>query len=217
MLPGGKMSQKPNYPLRFILTWIFATIIFVDIFLISYGVSYLNYQSVVAGNNLVKTYLNDLDSYLKELNCSNDVLIASSERLDATGANLALLETNFGKGDPRVLEQKKLYSNLEDKHLQIAVKFNELCNSNFVPILFFYSNEGDLEKESESMGFIVSSFKGIEPQRFMIYSFDYNLDSSVVKNLKAMYNISSAPLVVTNFNETIYVRNINDLSSRIKL
>ena len=110
-----------------------------------------------------------------------------------------------------MLEQKKFYTDLELKHSSIITFLNENCGGEFSQIFFFYSNVGDKQEESELMGSILGTFRRANQGKVMVYSFDYNLDYKTIYELKGEYNISQAPIVLVNEEETIYVRNINDL------
>lgn len=206
-----KRLDPASMLLRIILAFLLATLIFVEVFIISYAVSYWNYQGVSNSNNLIKQYLEDFEGYANVTQCNSDVLIEASDKLDRVGSKLNLLESRFGKMDLRVLEQKKLYSELSYRHFEIIRTLKDQCNKNFITILFFYSNSEELAKESEGMGFILSSFKNEDPSRIMIYSFDADLDSMVIRELTERYNVTGAPVSVVNEDENLAVTNINRL------
>ncbi|MBS3088679.1 hypothetical protein J4402_02765 [Candidatus Pacearchaeota archaeon] len=213
------MKPERNVPLfRMFLSFILATTIFTIIILISSGASYYNYQRISSQNNIVTKYLNDMDILLNmsTSDCGEDILVKSSIILDEVGGKLDLLEKRFGKKDSRVLEQKKLYSQLELKHFNIIKQIKKQCNEDYITILFFYSNNEPLNEESERMGFILRTFKDKMSDKIMIYSFDYNLNSELIINLKENYNITSAPIAVINEQDKIYVKNIEDLTPYLK-
>jgi len=215
----GRMKPERNVPLfRMFLSFILATTIFTIIILISSGASYYNYQRISSQNNIVTKYLNDMDILLNmsTSDCGEDILVKSSIILDEVGGKLDLLEKRFGKKDSRVLEQKKLYSQLELKHFNIIKQIKKQCNEDYITILFFYSNNEPLNEESERMGFILRTFKDKMSDKIMIYSFDYNLNSELIINLKENYNITSAPIAVINEQDKIYVKNIEDLTPYLK-
>jgi len=111
------------------------------------------------------------------------------------------------------VEQKKLYSELELRHFNIIKNLNEQCNANFDVIFFFYSNAGNKQDESEKMGFILGSYKRINPGSVMIYSFDYNLDLKSIDDLELEYSIEDAPRIVINEEDSFYLTNIDDLDN----
>lgn len=206
------MKQKRDkYRGRLFLAFIMTNIIFIFIFLFSFSISYLNYQNINSQNNLIDEYLQDLSEDILKLNCENKFLLESSEKLDNVGARLSLLETRFGKKDSRVIEQKELYVRLEIKHFEIIKKIQNICGKNFTTILFFYSNDEVYEKESEIIGFILGTFKNKDPEKIMVYSFDYSSESEPVKLLKEKYGIKNIPIVIVNERDMIFIDSIDDL------
>lgn len=213
------MKFKRDIPYsRMFLSFILSTTILIIIILIALGASYYNYQKISSQNNIVAKYLEDIDILLNMsvADCGKDIILESSIILDEVGGELDLLEKRFGKTDPRVLEQKVLYSQIELKHFQIIKKIEEQCNQDYITVLFFYSNSEELKDESERMGFILRTFKKEEPLKVMIYSFDFNLESQIIEGLKEKYNVMGAPSVVVNEENQFYVRNIEDLVPYLK-
>jgi hypothetical protein len=66
----------------------------------------------------------------------------------------------------------------------LSNELNLNCNTSFVSLLFFYSNEEQYQDKSELYGYILSRFKDENPSRVMIYSFDVNLNSSSINELR---------------------------------
>ena len=211
------MSAKRNiYLLRFLLSFVIATAIFTSIFLVSYSISYFNYQSISSQNNIIEEYLKELELFLNSTECNNSLFFNASERLDIVGYRISILEERIGKKDFRVLEIKKLYSELEFKHFNIVKKLNSRCQTNFTNILFFYSNLEPYDKASEKVGFILSTFKKNNQEKVMIYSFDFNLKSNLTSYLLSNYNISKIPVIVVNERDTLSPTNIQELQTYVK-
>lgn len=208
-----KSRREPLPWVRLFFALVIASISFTLLFLLAYSISYLNYQGINEQNNLISGYLEDLDFYLDDVSCDDEILYEASERLDRVGSRISILEDRFGKDDERVLDQKKLYTDLEVKHFGIIKVLNERCDEDFVSVLFFYSNSeaDDMGERSESMGYILSAFKQDNPERVMVYSFDYDLDSGTIDGLKEKYGLTGSPIAVVNEEESVYVRNIDDL------
>lgn len=196
---------------KLLLAFILATVIYIGIFFIAFSVSYYNYQKTSQQNEELLNAISEIDTLVNNFEkCEDETLLKSSQILDNVGARLSLLETRLGKNDQQVLEQKKLYTFIEIKHFQLVKKSNQICGKNQTIILFFYSNEEELEKESERFGTIISAYKEENPST-MVYSFDFNLETNLIKELKDTYNIMSAPIIVLNEKKQIYVYNIDDL------
>ena len=209
------MKVQEAYYYRILLSFVIATILFVLIFFSAYSVSYLNYKSIRTENNIIQDSLLRLDEILASESCLGVLLLESSIRLDEVGSRLGILEKRFGADDERVLEQKKFYSDLEFKHLQIIKNFNEKCATDFKIVFFFYSNSGSLLEESERMGAILGAFKRENSDLVMIYSFDVNLDYGLIDKLEEIYGIDRAPIAVLNEKDLVYVRNIDDLEKDV--
>lgn len=209
--------MKTEFVPRLIASFIITNLIFLGVILIASAVSISNYKDIVEKNNEIQNSLNEIQNLVQHasIDCAQNLLVRPSEILDSVGAKISILETRFGKNDPRVLEQKNLYVEIEYQHLQLIKVTKEKCRSNITIVFFFYSNEGDLEKESENMGFIVSSFKNKYPEKAMVYSFDTNLNSEKINQLKNDHRIESAPIVVLNERDKKYIRNINELEKHL--
>ncbi|MEK6928613.1 MAG: hypothetical protein AABW65_01500 [Nanoarchaeota archaeon] len=208
-----KQAAGQSVPIsRYLLALVMATALFVAVFLAVYSISYLNYEETVAEQNIIRTYISDFDSLLiLQKSCDVSVLVQASEKLDRVGWRLSLLETRFGKNDARVLEQKSSYNELEVRHLELVKLFQQQCKIPFVPILFFYSNKEEHKDESERVGFVLSTLKRKSPEKVMIYSFDYNLKSELIRELKEKYRVKEAPIVLVNESYFAKVSNIDEL------
>ena len=91
---------------------------------------------------------------------------------------------------------------MELEHFEFINEYNEKCNQNRTTILFFYSNlKKDLD-ESERVGRLLD-FVSEKNKNVHIYSFDINLDSRIINNLKQSYNIQSSPSIIINKNQKI--------------
>ncbi len=207
------MNRK--YLSHYFLAFILATIIFSLVFLVSYAVSFANYKSVGKDTNLIRDYVKDLDLYLNQSLCESELLYDASDKLDFVGNKLNILETRLGKNDKRVLEQKKLYSELEVKHFQIVEKINEECEGKFITLLFFYSNSENSRDASEKSGFILDTFKRGNVENVMTYSFDFDLEAGVINFLKAKYGVEDAPIVIVKGTDLVRVDDIGDLEKYI--
>ncbi|MCX8159080.1 MAG: hypothetical protein N3D20_02210 [Candidatus Pacearchaeota archaeon] len=118
------------------------------------------------------------------------------------GTILTSLEQKFGKTNKNVIEQKKLYQEVQLKTLNIIEKINEKCDKEWNIILFFYTNKKNDRmsdtKLSELQGYILDSLTTENAERVKIFAFDINLDDEETKTLIKKYNITSAPSLVIN-------------------
>jgi hypothetical protein len=195
---------------RIILALIIAAIIFFSGFLFSYSVSYSKYQSVLAVQDKIKYDLLSLDLQGELISSSCDLFdpYSFSKELDNMGVTMAVIESRLGKENIDVIEQKKIYSILEIQHFILVQKHNSECNNTIPIILFFYSNDEKYIDEGEMMGYILSNLKKTT-KNIMIYSFDYNLDSDLVRTLKNKYNITEPNTII--INDKIKLKNIKNI------
>jgi len=205
--------KKREIPIvRLFLSFIITNIVFIGIFLVVNSISYYNYQTITKQNNEIKSYLSEVKEISSIANCENDNIFKASEIIDGVGSRIDLLELRFGKNDPRVLEQKNIYTDLEFEHLKIINFLRENCNKEFVTIQFLYSNIEESKDESEIAGRILSAFKKQDSERIMVYSFDFNLNNSQINSIKSQYNITSPPILIINEKEVTKISNIVQLS-----
>ena len=107
------------------------------------------------------------------------------------------LEETFGKNNKKVQFRKIFYSLVELEHFEFINEINKKCEKDFLTILFFYSNDGrDIDK-SERAGKLLD-YISQKNKNLIIYSFDINLDSEIIKNLKKLYKIEESPTIIIN-------------------
>lgn len=197
--------------LRLLMAFVLATLTLSLVFIIINSVSYIDYISSKQQTNAISDAIGYMEN--SNITCSSEFFSNTSEKLDFVAKSMSLLESQWGTNDPRVLQEKVLYSQLEQDHLSIILGFNKNCRTDFLPVLFFYSNNDNLKDRSQNVGFILDSFRQANMGRVMIYSFDYDLNSTVVQHLKQEYRITGAPSIAIGTNWTVFTPdNINELS-----
>lgn len=209
----GRDFERPVL-IRLFWAFVIATALFIGIFLFAYSVSYLNYQYIASQNNLIEQSIIEIESYIAQ-DCNASLVLEASEKLDVVGVRLDMLEKKFGKTDYRVMEQKKLYSELEKRHFDIIQKYNENCGANYSTVFFFYSNDGYYEDANDRVSYILRSLKGLYPDQIMVYSFDYDLDYALINEMKEKYGVDSVPSVVLDEGKPFYLENIKQIESEI--
>ena len=208
------MLKEMDYTARVILSFFIATVIFIVIFSLASSAVHYNLDLATKGNAHITKYIAEIGASLENFSCEEDLLYEASSKLDEVGGNIGFLETKIGKSDPRVLAQKKLYSELEFRHSQMVDNFNAGCGTNFTKIFFLYSNT-DGKDESEITGYILSAYKRVHPAEVMVYSFDYNLESDIINPIKSEYNITNVPAVIIR-GRNFRISNINDLGGIVQ-
>lgn len=149
---------------------------------------------------------------LKEVSCSNVNDSMLSPQLSEIGDKLSRTESDRGAKDADVVYLKKYYTLLEIKDYLLSTKLVEKCGSAKKPvfIIYFYSNKGDCP-ECEKEGYVLTRLKEKYPD-LRVYSFDYNLDLSVVDSMKRIYKITSGlPALVIEDKTYIGFKSVEDM------
>jgi hypothetical protein len=145
-----------------------------------------------------------------------------SPELNVLGDKLSHTENERGEEDQDVIYLKKYYSLLQVKDYLLSKKLAEKCGAKKQPvfIIYFYSNVGDCP-DCIKEGYVLTRLKEKYPD-LRVYSFDYNLQLSVIDSLKSIYRVESAlpALVIEDTTYTGY-KSVEDLEAllpeRLKL
>lgn len=185
------MIDTKKYIFTFFLTAaIFATAFFASTFFSNKRVEDVkSIQDNIAVDILSSETQFDL---LKEVPCQNVSDSMLSPELNPLGDKLSHTENERGEKDADVIYLKKYYSLLQVKDYILSKKLADKCGSikKQVFIIYFYSNKGDC-LDCQKEGYVLTRLKEKYPE-LRVYSFDYNLDLSVIDSLKAIYRIKSA-------------------------
>lgn len=112
-----------------------------------------------------------------------------SEELNSLAQKLSYMEENLGAKNIEVLNLKKYYSLLQAKDYLLVKQVNEKCGIKPITIIYFYTNQGDCE-DCRKEGHVLTKLREEFPE-LRIYSFDYDLDSPVVKTMESIYGIEN--------------------------
>jgi hypothetical protein len=197
---------------RYIWAFLIASAAFVIFFAFAQGISYLSYQSLDRHTDLIASSVGQFEDVLANFECDPSLHVEASSRFDLIASKLNLLEKRFGKNDARLVGVKMNYSDLEYRHFLITERFNSECNSNFTSIFFFYSNRNSrIQGQSERMGFILTTLQRTHSNEVIIYSFDADLNSSLIVDLKEEYDIEEVPSIVVNGGEPFVPKDLDEL------
>lgn len=205
------MIDVKKYIFTFVLTaTIFATAFFASSFFSDKRVeSVKEMQDNISIDILSSETQFDL---LKEVSCSNVSDAMLSPQLSEIGDKLSKTEADRGSNDADVVYLKKYYTLLEVKDYLLSKQFVAKCGTAKKPvsIIYFYSNKGDCP-ECEREGYVLTRLKEKYPD-LRVYSFDYNLDLSVVDSMKRIYKISSSlPALVIEDKTYIGFKSVEEL------
>lgn len=199
---------------RYIIAFLIGTFIFIGGFILTYSVSYLEYQRISDVQSLIsyQIFQDKLKySFFKEDVCSFKSIKEISEDLGFQGRIIDDLERKLGKNDKRVLFRKKFYTLILLEHFEFINTINQNCDIDIPTILFFYSNEEKDAEKSEELGELLGAVYQRNPE-IVIYSFDINLDSEMIEALKEKYDITQPnTLVINNKKTLVNPKNINEI------
>ena len=124
------------------------------------------------------------------------------------------LERKLGKNNKGVLFRKKFYTLIELEHFEFVKYLSDNCKYPLNTILFFYSNEGLKLDRSEEVGRLLGEVHLENSEDLIIYSFDINLDSILITELKEKYDVDASPTILINEKYKIVdPTNINEIES----
>ncbi len=149
------------------------------------------------------------------LDCESAKLVNLSKKLDQVGSYLAIIENKKGKEFASILPEKKQYTSLEIQHMLLSKKINELCDDEKLVILYFYSNGEETLEEAELVGYMLDNVKKNNPN-YLIYSFDYDLEFSLISALKKIYGVDLPNTLVIGEKKLVSPKNVNDIYNFIK-
>ncbi|MDD5023119.1 MAG: hypothetical protein PHU63_03045 [Candidatus ainarchaeum sp.] len=196
---------------RIVISLVISIMLFFGFFTFGYFVAY----SVINSNmekqeNLMNSFLElQLQKEIIKSSCDNFNLESFSRDLTRMSEYMSTLEEKLGKNDPQVIEQKEKYSLIEIQHLLLVEEKIERCDTTDQLLVFFCSNEPKDIQRAEDLGYIITKFRE-KYEGVFVYSFDYNLDMTILETLKKKYGIESPNSVYYNGNSLENIQSIDD-------
>jgi len=207
-----KTNRKVNYEVYLIAILLAAMLFIAGIFIVDYF-SYKKLEDVSVYQKAISAFLVMSEIKFNTFNESFSEYCDLSwedvwyEKVEV-GNLLTILESKLGKNDPAIIEQKKMYNEIQYRTFKIVDNINKNCSKGWDIILFFYTNDkksGDYER-SELQGYVLDSIYNLDQDKVKIFAFDNgNLGDNELK-LVEQYNITSTPSLVINgetYNEFI--------------
>ena len=154
----------------------------------------------------------DIESQLaSESACDAKSLEALAMKMETLGPKIDMLEKQSGHLELEGL--KKYYALLEIKHWLAIKSMNSRCGTDYLPVLYFYSNTNC--KDCGEQGAVLLHQKTLNP-KLMIYSFDIDSDLSAIKILKSRYAIENVPAIIVREQRFEGLLSADDLSRIMK-
>ncbi|PIN90609.1 hypothetical protein COU57_03060 [Candidatus Pacearchaeota archaeon CG10_big_fil_rev_8_21_14_0_10_32_14] len=214
------MERKIENKNRYVQALIIGSIIFLLGFGITFLISYLEFKRIsqLHDNVAYEIFVDKIDFTLFGTNmCPDTSLDVVSEDLHFQGRMIDALEKKLGKHDSRVLYRKKFYTLVELEHYEFIKDLQKDCALNLNTILFFYSNQKDYITESEEVGRLLGVVYTGNLDNTVIYSFDMDLDSELVKKLMEKYDVTDPNTIIINEKDKVVKpTDVNEIEDKLK-
>jgi len=111
--------------------------------------------------------------------------------------------------DDRYIQTKKDYTLIQIRYWSYLERLKQECNNtNFITILYFYSNECD---DCSKQGLILDYLKQTYPNNVMNFALDYNVDLNIIRLLKSIYDVEDTPTLIINEKKYTGLVELNQL------
>ena len=203
---------------KYIIVFFITAFVFIGALVISNRVSEKRLSEVRSIENKISLDILSSETQfalLRESSCRMiDHSTALSEELNSLAQKLSYMEENLGAENTEVLNLKKYHSLLEVKDYLLVKQVNEKCGIKPITIIYFYSNQGDCS-DCKKEGYVLTQLREEFPE-LRIYSFDYNLDISVVKTMRSIYEVENKMPALVIGEEAYYgFKDIADIEKLI--
>lgn len=203
---------------KYIIVFFITAFVFIGALVISNRVSEKRLSEVRSIENKISLDILSSETQfalLRESSCRMiDHSTALSEELNSLAQKLSYMEENLGAENTEVLNLKKYHSLLEVKDYLLVKQVNEKCGIKPITIIYFYSNQGDCG-DCKKEGYVLTQLREEFPE-LRIYSFDYNLDISVVKTMRSIYEVENKMPALVIGEEAYYgFKDIADIEKLI--
>lgn len=200
-------SERKKYFIVLIIT--------IGIFVVVFGlVNFLNNKRLENVDDLQHKVTIDLLAtetqfeLLKTAPCGSAENTILSRELGELGQKLDFAETNQGSNNLDVLRLKKYYSLLQVKDYLLMEELSRKCEIAIDSILYFYE---DNCSECTKQGYVLTELKNRYPE-LRIYSFDTDLDFSVIETFASLYDFGEVfPAIIVEDKSYQGLQKISDI------
>lgn len=196
-------NDRKKYGIVFLIT--------LGIFIIVFGlVNLIDKQKIENIDDLQRKITVDLIAtetqfdLLKTAPCGSIENTILSQELQEFGEKLSFAQDAQGVENSDVQQLKKYYSLLQVKDYLLMEEFAGKCDLSIDSLLYFYSSDCE---DCTKQGYVLTELKKQHPE-IRIYSFDTELDFSVIDTFISLYNFEDIyPTIIVN--EKIYQEFVN--------
>jgi len=193
------MNMRRFESTRYLSTFALVTLVFVIGIIIGQTLTEMKFGEFSERERDLRAYILSLDlqsELISEKICDVDPFVLTEEKTKL-GRDLEYLEDKFGRDNPKLIPLKKEYTLLSIRQWLLVKRMKEECGKDLTIILYFYSNEKNASI-CESQGYILDYLYHKNPEKIVIYAFDYDLDTPALNTLKSIYNVRRVPSLVIN-------------------
>ncbi|MCR4334484.1 MAG: hypothetical protein NUV47_02015 [Patescibacteria group bacterium] len=203
---------------KYILVFLITTIIFFTAFAISQTLNDRKINEIRATADKISIDILTLETQFELLqetsSCEKIDGSILTDELNSLADKLSYAESHNEIDSQEVSQLKKYYSLLEIKDFLLIKKFQDKCDIRPIIIVYFYSNKRNCD-DCQRQGYVLTSLREQYPQ-LRVYTFDYDLDSSVIKTIISLYEIGNQ-LPAIMINDKVYngFQSIEDIEKKL--
>lgn len=203
---------------RYILALIVTVGIFLSIFAISSYINTKKVENIKTDSDQISIDILSLETQFallqEESSCGQFEGTLLSDELNSLGEKLSYAESQKGIDDEEVKQLKKYYSILQIRDFLLSKKIATQCKQQFSSILYFYTNTKDCS-DCTKQGIVLSYLKEKYP-KMRVYSFDLDLDLTVIKALENLYKIDAdLPVVILDGKKYIGFTELEKIEEKL--
>lgn len=184
--------------------YIIVLLLTIGIFLLAFTLStYFNEKKISELRSIQDKVATDLLSsetqvdFIQGDSCTLRTESGLSDDLAQLAEKISYSESNVDGSEAEIVMLKKQYSILEVKDYVLNKRIGEKCNQKPAIIFYFYSTK-DKCPDCVRQGYVLDAIRADYPQ-VRVYSFDFDLDLSIIRALRNIYNITEPlPAVVVD-------------------
>ncbi len=204
-----KSNRKADY-YRFLAAFLITFLIFISSFLLGIYVDNNKYEKV---KSIVEKQDLDFESlqlqYLFLQNSNNNtcnvtsIILENNVKILSPVLNKILeYEKSKEKNSEDYYNLLRRYNIYNTRYFLLAEKSRKECNNDIITVLYFFNDECKICPEQ---GYILSGFKSILKEKFLVFPYNINLKDKdfTVELLYKSYNITKYPTIIINNDKRI--------------
>jgi len=197
-----RISRTKYLVAAMITLGIFMLGIFIGLVVENHRLEYIKKEDRV--QKLEYNSLQVLYAYIEQLSQTEEcdtipmVYDASLEHLENARIRLENYDKDATINQEEFELLKREYVQAQLRYWLLAQRINQMCKSDFVTVLYFFSTDKECP-DCEEQSFLLTYLKDIYKTKLLVFAIDSNYEAeTMVKLLKNSYNVTTYPTLVTN-------------------